>query len=97
MKLAHADVRVRLVQVSRDFGQHAAITAGLEHARGNWRRGRTGRRFSRGDKYSWVDLGSSYAPSDINVAFLLAQLERAEEITSPGLRLRALGAIPRGA
>ncbi|MBI4860559.1 MAG: dTDP-4-amino-4,6-dideoxygalactose transaminase [Candidatus Riflebacteria bacterium] len=38
--------------------------------------------FFRGqvDKYTWVDLGSSYLPSDILAAFLLAQLERAEEI-----------------
>lgn len=34
-------------------------------------------RFFRGqvDKYSWVDLGSSYLPSDLLAAFLLAQLE----------------------
>ncbi len=34
--LAHADARVKLVRLSRNFGQHAAITAGLEHATGNW-------------------------------------------------------------
>lgn len=35
-------------------------------------------RFFRGqiDKYSWVDLGSSYLPSDILAAFLFAQLEQ---------------------
>lgn len=34
-------------------------------------------RFFRGqvDKYSWVDIGSSYLPSDLLAAFLLAQLE----------------------
>jgi dTDP-4-amino-4,6-dideoxygalactose transaminase len=39
-------------------------------------------RFFRGevDKYTWVDLGSSYAPSDILAAFLLAQLEAREKI-----------------
>lgn len=39
-------------------------------------------RFFRGeiDKYSWVDLGSSYAPSEILAAFLLAQLEERERI-----------------
>ena len=36
VELARADVRVRLVRLSRNFGQHAAITAGLEHARGDW-------------------------------------------------------------
>jgi dTDP-4-amino-4,6-dideoxygalactose transaminase len=39
-------------------------------------------RFFRGevDKYTWVDLGSSYAPSDILAAFLLAQLEARDKI-----------------
>lgn len=39
-------------------------------------------RFFRGqvDKYTWVDLGSSYLPSDILAAFLLAQLEQHEKI-----------------
>ena len=39
-------------------------------------------RFFRGeiDKYSWVDLGSSYLPSDILAALLLIQLEEREEI-----------------
>ena len=31
-------------------------------------------------KYSWVDLGSSYLPSDLLAAFLLAQLEAREDI-----------------
>jgi dTDP-4-amino-4,6-dideoxygalactose transaminase len=39
-------------------------------------------RFFRGqvDKYTWVDLGSSYLPSDILAAFLYAQLEQRERI-----------------
>jgi len=39
-------------------------------------------RFFRGqvDKYTWVDMGSSYLPSDILAAFLYAQLEAREEI-----------------
>ena len=39
--------------------------------------------FFRGevDKYSWVDVGSSYLPSDLIAAFLWAQLEKADEIT----------------
>ena len=39
-------------------------------------------RFLRGqiDKYTWVDMGSSYLPSDINAAFLYAQLEEADMI-----------------
>ncbi len=39
-------------------------------------------RFFRGqvDKYTWVDLGSSYLPSDMLAAYLWAQFERAEDI-----------------
>jgi len=45
--------------------------------------------FFRGevDKYSWVDIGSSYLPSELVGAFLWAQLERAEEINARRLRL----------
>ena len=40
--------------------------------------------FLRGqvDKYTWVDLGSSWVPSDILAAFLLGQLECGEQITA---------------
>ena len=34
------------------------------------------------DKYTWVDIGSSYLPSDLIAAFLWAQLESFEQITS---------------
>lgn len=39
--------------------------------------------FQRGtvDKYMWVDVGSSYFPSDLNCAYLYSQLEAADEIT----------------
>lgn len=39
-------------------------------------------RFFRGqvDKYTWVDKGSSYLPSELNVAYLYAQLENADLI-----------------
>ena len=33
-----------------------------------------------GDKYTWVDMGSSYLPSEMNAAYLLAQLEEADMI-----------------
>jgi len=41
-------------------------------------------RFFRGqvDKYTWMDIGSSYLPSDILAAFLFAQLEQREKIQS---------------
>jgi len=46
-------------------------------------KGTNRRQFFRGavDKYTWVDLGSSYLPSELIAAFLLGQLERAEEAT----------------
>ena len=45
--------------------------------------------FFRGevDKYSWVDVGSSYLPSEMNAAYLLPQLEIAEKINSKRLEL----------
>jgi len=45
--------------------------------------------FFRGeiDKYTWIDVGSSFLPSELNAAFLGAQLERAREITARRLEL----------
>ncbi len=45
-------------------------------------------RFFRGqvDKYTWVNIGSSFLPSDINAAYLMAQLEMADEINENRLR-----------
>ena len=45
--------------------------------------------FFRGhvDKYTWIDLGSSYLPSDIIAAFLWAQMEEADSITQRRLDL----------
>ncbi len=39
-------------------------------------------KFFRGqiDKYTWVEVGSSYLPSELNAAYLFAQLEKAKEI-----------------
>ncbi len=46
-------------------------------------------RFFRGqvDKYTWVDIGSSYLPSDILAAFLYGQLEQREKIQSHRQRI----------
>ena len=46
-------------------------------------------RFFRGeiDKYNWVDVGSSYLPSDLLAAFLRAQLEHREQIQSARRRV----------
>ncbi len=45
-------------------------------------------KFLRGqiDKYSWVDIGSSYLPSELNAAYLFAQLEEAETINNNRLK-----------
>jgi dTDP-4-amino-4,6-dideoxygalactose transaminase len=45
--------------------------------------------FFRGqvDKYTWVDIGSSYLPGEIVAAFLWAQLEEADAITKRRLAL----------
>ena len=44
-------------------------------------------KFFRGqvDKYTWVDFGDSYLPSELNAAYLWAQLERADEINNDRL------------
>ena len=44
-------------------------------------------KFFRGqiDKYTWVNLGSSYLPSDMNAAYLYSQLEIADEINNQRL------------
>ncbi len=39
------------------------------------------------DKYTWINYGSSYLPSDMNAAYLYAQLEIAEEINSARLAI----------
>lgn len=36
VELAHRDPRVRVVRLSRNFGQNVAVTAGIEEARGRW-------------------------------------------------------------
>lgn len=44
-------------------------------------------KFFRGqvDKYTWVDFGDSYLPSDMNAAYLWAQLEKADDINNDRL------------
>jgi dTDP-4-amino-4,6-dideoxygalactose transaminase len=61
----------------RDAGE------GVERAEILREKGTNRSRFFRGqvDKYTWVDLGSSYLPSELTAAFLAAQLEEIESIT----------------
>ena len=46
-------------------------------------------KFWRGqvDKYTWMDIGSSYLPSEINAAYLYAQLEEADKINQNRLKI----------
>lgn len=61
----------------------------VERAEIIWEKGTNRLRFKRGEvaKYTWVDVGSSYLPSDMIAAFLLSQLERGHDITDHRLGL----------
>ncbi|MFY7743623.1 MAG: dTDP-4-amino-4,6-dideoxygalactose transaminase [Flavobacterium sp.] len=56
----------------------------VERAEIIWEKGTNRSAFFRGevDKYGWVDIGSSFLPSEIIAAFLWAQLENLEKIQS---------------
>lgn len=49
-----------------------------------WEKGTNRAQFQRGEvaRYTWVDVGSSFLPSEVTAAFLFAQLEAAESITA---------------
>jgi dTDP-4-amino-4,6-dideoxygalactose transaminase len=70
--------------------------AQIERAEIVHEKGTNRRAFFRGhvDKYTWVDVGSSYLLSDVAAAFLWAQLERAQEIIE--LRRAIWGAYHEG-
>jgi dTDP-4-amino-4,6-dideoxygalactose transaminase len=57
-------------------------TAYVERAEFMWEKGTNRNEYLRGevDKYEWVDLGSSFLPSDMLSAFLFGQLECLDEI-----------------
>jgi dTDP-4-amino-4,6-dideoxygalactose transaminase len=54
-----------------------------------WEKGTNRSAFFRGevDKYNWVDIGSSFLPSELTAAFLWAQLENIEKIQSRRLQI----------
>ena len=54
-----------------------------------WEKGTNRSAFFRGevDKYGWVDIGSSFLPSDIIAAFLYAQLKRIDDIQKRRLEI----------
>jgi len=54
-----------------------------------WEKGTNRTQFFRGeiDKYGWVDIGSSFLPSEITAAFLYAQMENLDEIQNKRIEL----------
>ena len=62
-----------LVIKDSDFNERAEILREKGTNRSKFFRGQI-------DKYTWVDVGDSYLPSEINAAYLWAQLQRADEI-----------------
>lgn len=58
-----------------EFAQRAEIIREKGTDRGRFFRGEV-------DKYTWQDIGSSFLPNEITAAFLWAQLEEAQQITS---------------
>lgn len=76
--------------ISGEGGALLVNDAGFaERAEIIWEKGTNRSQFFRGqvDKYTWVDVGSSFLPSDILAAFLWAQLESAESITQRRVRI----------
>jgi dTDP-4-amino-4,6-dideoxygalactose transaminase len=61
----------------------------LERAEIVWEKGTDRARFERGEvhRYTWVDVGSSFAASELTAAFLWGQLEAAGEITRRRLEI----------
>lgn len=61
----------------------------IERAEIIWEKGTNRKQFFRNqvDKYTWVDIGSSYLPGEISAAFLWAQFLEAHGITESRLRI----------
>ena len=61
----------------------------IEQAEIIWEKGTNRKQFLRGevDKYTWVDIGSSFLPSELVGAFLYAQLEETEKIINARNRI----------
>ena len=61
----------------------------VERAEILWEKGTNRSKFFRGqvDKYTWVDVGSSFLPGELTAAFLWAQLEQADTITARRLEI----------
>ncbi len=61
----------------------------VERAEVIWEKGTNRSQFFRGmaDKYTWLDVGSSYLPSELTAAFLLAQLDAGATISARRMQL----------
>lgn len=77
-------------------------SAWIDRAEMLWEKGTNRKKFLLGqvDKYSWVDKGSSFLPSEVTAAFLVAQLEFVKEITERRLKIwnqyhQALGGLEK--
>ncbi|MEM7086959.1 MAG: dTDP-4-amino-4,6-dideoxygalactose transaminase [Bacteroidota bacterium] len=57
-----------------------------------WEKGTNRSAFFRGeiDKYGWVDIGSSFLPSELNAAYLYAQLEQIDDIQTTRIAVHNL-------
>ncbi len=60
-----------------------------ERARILWEKGTNRHAFNQGqvDKYTWVDIGSSFLPGELTAAFLYAQLQKADDIIERRLKI----------
>lgn len=68
-----------LVINNEEYGERAEIIREKGTNRSKFYRGEI-------DKYSWIDLGSSFLPSEFNVSYLYGQLLKSEEINENRLR-----------
>jgi dTDP-4-amino-4,6-dideoxygalactose transaminase len=70
----------------------------VERAEILWEKGTNRTQFLRrdADRYTWLDVGSSFLPSEVTAAFLLGQLERADEITAARRRIWTLYQLELG-
>ena len=84
---------IRGINLMRNYGQHNALLINdpdfIEQAEIIREKGTNRSKIFRGevDKYSWIEFESSYLPSDINAAFLWAQMEKADSINRKRLRM----------
>jgi dTDP-4-amino-4,6-dideoxygalactose transaminase len=64
----------------------------VERARVLWEKGTNRNAFNQGqvDKYTWIDIGSSFLPGELTAAFLYGQLECASKIINRRLEICAL-------